>query len=82
MHDEIEAAELLRCTRDERPDGVGVGEVAVAPACGEHAEAVSLEPPCDRAADAPGAAGDERCVGVGHAGNDKLPRAKPSNRKG
>ena len=61
VDDEIEAAQLVRCALDEGADGSGVGKVAVAPACGEHAEAVSLQAACDRAADAPGAAGDEGC---------------------
>ena len=75
MDDEVEAAQLLDDPRDEHPHGLRVGDVAVAPACREDAEPVSLEPRGHGPADAAGAAGDERGRRVAHAGNDKLTRA-------
>ena len=75
MDDEVEAAELGGGPLDERPGPGGGREVAVAPAGGENAEPVRLEPRGDRAAHAAGAAGDECSSGVAHAGNDKLTRA-------
>ena len=75
MDDEVEAAQLLDDPRDERPHSLRVGEVAVAPACREDAEPVSLEPRGHSPADAAGAAGDKRSPGVAHPGNDKLTRA-------
>ena len=75
MHDEVEPAQLGGGPLHERP-GPGRGrQVAVAPAGGEDAEPVRLQPRGDRAPHAPGPAGDECSPGVGHARNDKLSRA-------
>ena len=75
VHDQVEPAELAGSPLDECGGRPWIGHVAVGASGGQDAEPVGLEARRDRAADPPGPAGDECSREVGHARNDKLPRA-------